>query len=897
MKKATRRLGLTLGGVLLFVLLLVMAVALLVQSPWMRGWIEDQASEQVGRKVEIGDLNVGWGWPLSAQVSDVRVANVDRANEPDMARLAEAEITLNPGGLFRGELELEHVRIKRPEIYLARREDGTTNWDDLLDEMAPDEDADEGPPVWPASFTVGQGLLTYRDPALGIALDVTFQTPGESVDELRLELQGEGQLQDDPVQFQALASYHSMEQRGTVEALEGQIGESQLSGELAVDFERDVPFLMARLNADELDLNRWGLMEDAPQTEEDALPPEQAPSPGEEPHENVAERLEALERQLAEALEVLQEYEAQLDLSIDRLIYADQTLSDVALVAALEDGRLTLEQLRAIQQNDDEGQGELNAQGWIEVQDQRLAMELDARFDQIDLTAALAPLGLGDMGTLDGQLNTQMIEGELVLDDTAIDYQAPALGLALSLQANSHDIEGFDRPGVHLVGEATYRQESFTFDLVVGPLSVLIEDETPYPVTGELSLGETRLSLNLSIVQPLELAAVEGDVRVEGPTPAELSALVDFEIPEFPEYQLYTQLSYEGDLLQLQALEGSIGGSDVAGDVRVRFGERTMLWATLTSEVFDFDDFVLETIEEEAEEHPGVFSNDPWEVDALRGMDAEVDYTAANVQAGYVPLSNVSLALALEQGELTLEPLEVGLGGGLVTTWLTLDSQQDALMGDLRINIDQVNLRPLLRDAGLPEVAKDSLGIIGGRSELSFSGRSMAEVMGGLDGTLQLAMAQGWLDLIAAELLPLNVADALVAALTDGGQIELQCTYVRLVADDGLVTLDEFFMATESAHLTAAGVMNLATEEMEFAFEGHNKDVTIFTANSPVELEGSMDDPEVNVVSPELLARGLASVLGALVAPPAAILPWIDLGGGDDVGMGCERALEEFPDN
>ena len=101
-------------------------------------------------------------------------------------------------------------------------------------------------------------------------------------------------------------------------------------------------------------------------------------------------------------------------------------------------------------------------------------------------------------------------------------------------------------------------------------------------------------------------------------------------------------------------------------------------------------------------------------------------------------------------------------------------------------------------------------------------------------------------------------------------------------------------MATEIAHFEGAGAINLATEQMELAFQGHNLDPTLFTGNSPVELVGSLREPEVNVLTPELMARGALSLLGAIVAPPLAILPWIDPGGGEQVGMGCDRALQEF---
>ncbi|WP_208670728.1 MULTISPECIES: AsmA family protein [Halomonadaceae] len=881
-----------IGAVVGLLLLLLVAIVLFLESAWMRGWLEGQASDRLGgREVEIGELDIDWGSPLTVRLQALRIANVDWAEPEEMVRLDELAIAIAPGALFRGEVELKSVRVERPEIHLVRRDDGVSNWDDLVQALDEEEQADtqEGPAFWPESFAVRQGRLTYRDVGLDTQLDVIFQTPDETIDELRLALEGEGRLQEEPLAFTAMASYEGRQQRGRIEELEGHVGASALAGELALDLGRDTPYVMARLDADELDLNRWGVLD--ARVDEQAAPDDVTAE--ERPAQEEVLPGQAWDRQLADALGFLDELEGQLDLSIARLIYADQTLSEVVIEGQLEQGRLTVERLHALQATAGEEQGALDASGWIAVRNQRPAAELEARFDQLDLTAALAPLGLDDLGTLDGRLNARMLENELVFDDSALDYQGPAYGIALSVRADSQPIEGADRPGVHLVGDATYEGEPFAFDLLVGSLLDLTDDETAYPVSGELSTGDTTLYVNGHLEHPFELAAVVGDFRLEGPTPAQLSGLVGIELPELPAYRVSTHLEYRDDLLHLQGLEGGVGGSDVAGDIRVQLGEQPMIWATLSSETFDFDDW-LDWMEEEIEEQSGLFSDDPWEVDALRGVDAEVEYRAANVQANYVPLTDVNMVMLLERGILTLEPLQVGLGGGQVTSWLTLNAQQEALSGDLRIEVDQVNLKPLLREAGIPEVAEDTIGTIGGLSELSFEGRSLAEVMAGLDGTLELAMSQGWLDILAAELLPLNVGNALVEALAGSGQVELQCSYLKLVADDGLVRLDEFFMATEGAHLVAAGAINLDTEAMDMAFEGHNKDFTIFTANSPVELEGPLEDLNVNVVTPEFLARGLASMLGALVAPPAAILPWIDLGGGEEVGMGCDQALAEY---
>ncbi|MFC3284500.1 AsmA family protein [Litchfieldella rifensis] len=907
MAKATRLVGVALGSVLL----LLVAVALLLESPWMRDWLEDQASQQVGgREVEIGDLDIGWGWPLAVQLNDVRVANASWARNEDMARLDELAIDLDPGRLIRGEVELELVRVERLMLHLARREDGTPNWSRRGGEKPPDKAL--GQTIWPKAFAIARGRLTYHDAAQDIELDVAFETPGGTSDELRLDVRGEGHVQDDPLTFQALAHYQRAENRVAVEELEGEIGGGRLNGSLAVDLGRDVPYIEAQLDADALDLNRWGVLDESEgdRTADGAT----ARSGSGNEAENASTLKAAWDQRWAEALGELKAFEGQVDLSIARLRYADQTLHDLAIEGQLEDGRVSVERLHALQESADGQRGGLTIQGWIEVQERRLVADVEAQLDRVDLTAALAPLGLGELGMLDGRLNTQVVDGGLVFDDTAIDYQGPRWGLTLSLRADSREIEGLDKPGVYMVGDGTYQETPFAFDLVVGPLLDLTSDE-PYPISGELNSGDTQLQLDGSVVQPLELASVEGDFRLKGPNLADISDLTGINLPEVPPYQVRSHLQFSDDLLRLNDMQGGFGNSDVAGDVRLRMEERPQLTATLTSDTLEAVDLLPmlgitpppdtgETASPERERWTDevvrrrrLFPDRRWDVAGLRGTDIVLDYRASNVKMQYVPFTDVSLELELERGVMTIDPLQVGLGGGQVNGTWVIDARQNVLKGDLNLALKRVSLKALLREAHLPQVAQDSLGVVGGRGDFAYRGRSMDEVMAGLNGTLELAMSQGWLDVIAAELLPLNVANALVAALTDAEQVPLECTYVHFVADDGLADLKQFFMSTEIANFTGGGAINLDAETLRLLFEGHNKDVTLFTGESPVELKGPMRNPRVNVVSRELLARGLASLLGAVVAPPAAILPWIDPGGGEDVGIGCKRAMAEFKDD
>lgn len=685
------------------------------------------------------------------------------------------------------------------------------------------------------------------------------------------------------------------ERRLALSDLTAQLGNERIQGRVALAM-GGRPMIKARLRADHLALERWGVTRlEQPDERQQA----------EQTLESVA-----WDRRWAERLAPLRSVDADVDLAVDRLSYGDTALDDVALQARLDSGRLSLDRLHLAQGGGAQGDGSLTSQGWLEIRPETLAGDIDTRLTRFDLGRALAPLGQAELGSAAGRLRLRIDEGALAFDDTSLDYRAPAQSLAIHVNAESAPLDGETTRGVNLQGSGTFRERDFAYDLTVGPLLDLDDPETPYPVQGTISADETRLEVNGSIEQPLALEAIDGHFRLAGPNPARLNRLTGLNLPALPPYDVAGEIALHGDRLRLQSLKGHFGNSDVAGDVRLELGERPQLWATLASQRLDLDDLAPLTgaapdtgsgeqasaeqrqrAREEAAS-PGVFPDRRWNLAGLQRMDAEVRYRADSVSADTVPLTDVALDMSLDHGLLRLTPLRVGLGGGEVTAQVTLDARDAPLLGDLSLKLRQVNLKPLLERAGLPQIARDSAGVIGGQGKLSFRGNSLDESMAHLDGTLELAMAGGVLNALLLEGVGLDVAEGLMAALVDSDEVPMRCAYARLDARDGEARLEQFFIDTADSNLTGGGAIDLDAEQLDLVFEAHPKDPSLFASDSPVRLQGPMSDPGIDIVSRELVARGVLSALGALVAPPLAILPWVEPGLGEGTGSGCRQAVE-----
>jgi uncharacterized protein involved in outer membrane biogenesis len=125
----------TLRRVLASLLVLVGVVAIAVAGGivWLltadlKPRIEDYASKSIERRVTIGKLKIGWGNPLSLELTDLKVANAPWGSVPDMISIDSLSALLDPWSISAGVLKVQKLRAVNPVIVLERNKDGIGNW-------------------------------------------------------------------------------------------------------------------------------------------------------------------------------------------------------------------------------------------------------------------------------------------------------------------------------------------------------------------------------------------------------------------------------------------------------------------------------------------------------------------------------------------------------------------------------------------------------------------------------------------------------------------------------------------------------------------------------------------------------------------------------------------------
>lgn len=465
----------------------------------------------------------------------------------------------------------------------------------------------------------------------------------------------------------------------------------------------------------------------------------------------------------------------------------------------------------------------------------------------------------------------------------------------LDTKPPASDIE---EPTLTVAASGKFRKAKFELNGRMGALLALRDKAKPYPLNVHGRVGGSEASINGTITDVTRFAAMDLSLDLKGENLAKLHEIINVPFPPTPPYTLSGKLARRGAVWQLRGLNGTIGDSDIVGDFAVDTApERSKITATLTSKRLDFDDIAGfvgappqtgpgETAAPEhkraaarLEQKPRLLPSKPYNLKALRKVDAQVDFTAKQVKAPSLPIESIVTQFRLENGELRFTPLRLGLATGEVEVQLYMNAREDPMRVVADMTARRVALGKLFPKI---KITRDSRGRFGGRMYIETRGNSIADMAAAADGTLALAMNTGEVSNLLIEIAGLDALEALKFWLGGDKRIPIRCAVADFAIDDGQMQSRTLVFDTTDTKLTGDGKIDLRTEAMDLAIEAKPKDRSVFSARSPLYVRGTFKKPEVGVEKGKL-AQKIAQVLAlGAAAPLAALIPLVETGEGED---------------
>jgi AsmA family protein len=468
-----------------------------------------------------------------------------------------------------------------------------------------------------------------------------------------------------------------------------------------------------------------------------------------------------------------------------------------------------------------------------------------------------------------------------------------------------------DPSAFNIRARGTLNDKPFSLDVDGAPLQDLTP-KTPYTFTAKVAAADIKLDTTVTVEKPFDMSRLNVDFVVAGKDLADVFYLTGLALPNTPPYRLAASVEVTGTLYTVDDLKGRVGSSDLSGRVSVETRSKIpKLTGHLTSKILNMVDVAPalgapatgkgDTLSAEdgaskqqpvvtdyQKLHDRLFPDSALQIDRVRGMDADVHYTADSVIIPKIPLKQVSFHLVLDKGVLTLDPLAFVLDRGKFAGTVKIDARKNVPESTIDMRIADIDLSQF-KSAAMSSAPLT--GSLEGRMQLRGAGDSVHKFASAAEGAISVIIAQGEIDAGIAELTGINVTRAIRLLLGEKNQkTDIRCGVMDFQAQQGTLAGKTFFIDTTDVLIRGGGNINLQDEKLDLELKGDPKHIRFTRVRAPITVKGTLAHPSIGVDVKKLAAQGtVAAALGALLAPLAAVVAFIDPGLAKD--KDCAAAL------
>lgn len=457
---------------------------------------------------------------------------------------------------------------------------------------------------------------------------------------------------------------------------------------------------------------------------------------------------------------------------------------------------------------------------------------------------------------------------------------------------------------IRFAGNGTLRQRPFTLSG-----SLMSPNETVSGGRNRFRMHAEGYQTVLDVSGTLEGATrIEGaplDFRLRGYNLARAFDFLGVAVPDTRRYRLRSTLTKQDGEWRFRRLRGVFGASDLAGSVTTSMpGNRLHLAADLATNTLDIIDagpfigYDPERLDATGGEvvtraggAPRVLPDAPLRADAISRFDADVKWRVRRVRAPAMPaISNIDLTLDLDRSLMTLSPLTFELERGHVSSDIKINARRQPVYTTYDVRLSPTPMGRLLKGFGVEE--SGTTGTIKARAQLAGTGDSVHKSLASSNGRIAIILPQGSLWTRNVQLSELDIGTFVQKMFESKLKepVQINCGLIAFTVRNGVAAADPILIDTKKNVILGRGGFSFRNEAMDLRVRADSKKFSLFAGQSPVGIGGYFAEPSVDVISPQLVARGAAGVgLTVAASPLAGILAFVDIG--DAEGAACGPVL------
>ena len=477
----------------------------------------------------------------------------------------------------------------------------------------------------------------------------------------------------------------------------------------------------------------------------------------------------------------------------------------------------------------------------------------------------------------------------LTIDHGHATYRDATVDTDLSLDIKTLvDDQAGPEPMVEALGKGRFKGMSATINARGGALLSLRSADRPYPIKARAVFGSTKASIDGVLLDPLHLKGEQLNFQLEGSDLALLYPIVGVPIPPTPAYKLAGYLDHVGEIWSFRKFRGTVGHSDVAGDLSVDRGRKPQrITADLVSRNLDLKDlggFIGADRGTRPSDVPPpgdkVLPTEPFSLEKLRAADADVRFRGAKIVTSKLPLEKMNVHLFVNDGTLKLAPLDFAAAGGNLVSQIEMDGRQASIVTHADITARGLHLDQLFPNSKLAAV---NAGTMGGRAKLDTSGNSISQMLGSANGEAAVIMDGGSVSELMLRLSNLDIANSIAVLLGGDRQVPIRCLVGNFKAVNGDFKVEALVLDTPKVSIIGDGGVNFADESLNLRLAAQSKGFSLASLRGPIDITGSFKNPSVRPAMGKVIARGgLAVALGAVTGGLGALIPLLEFGREND---------------
>jgi uncharacterized protein involved in outer membrane biogenesis len=209
---------------------------------------------------------------------------------------------------------------------------------------------------------------------------------------------------------------------------------------------------------------------------------------------------------------------------------------------------------------------------------------------------------------------------------------------------------------------------------------------------------------------------------------------------------------------------------------------------------------------------------------------------------------------------------------------IAINARQPAIVTDYDIRMSPTPMGKLLARFGVDN--SGTTGTIKARVKMTGTGNTVRDSLATSNGRIAVILPRGTFWTSYTQLAEFDIGTFVQKMFEKKLKepVQINCGLIGFTVRDGIAAADPVLIDTSKNVMTAKGGFSFKDESMSLSFRADAKKFSLFSGQSPVGIGGHFAAPAIQIITPQLLARGGASVALGLLTPPAALLAFVDPG-------------------